>query len=211
MGSQGKRTDLTLSKVVAQLMLLAFAVGGLLGAWIVFDSIRRGETTYLPDDLLTLVNSDNPQSSTNIFGTHEPGVPDPGMRESGANSPQLPQPRTQVPQTQSAGPEPDGSRGTERPSGENLDLRTARRRVSVIMYATSWCPACKEAKAYMKQKGISYTELNVEKNEPARRMHRRRNPKGSVPTIVFDGDEVMVGFSAQGIESHMDRAARKYM
>ncbi len=37
----------------------------------------------------------------------------------------------------------------------------------VIMYCTPWCPACRRARAYLAEKGIKYTEVDISKDRAA--------------------------------------------
>lgn len=94
----------------------------------------------------------------------------------------------------------------ERPSSSGL--QGARRNVAITMYSTSWCGVCKRARRYMKDKGISFVEHDVDQNAGARAAYRRLNPRQSVPTIQID-DEVLVGFAPQNLEAAIDRAAAK--
>ena len=69
---------------------------------------------------------------------------------------------------------------------------------SVTMYSTSWCPHCKRARAYFAEKGIRFTEIDVEKSESGRRDYEALGGKG-VPVIVV-GEKMMRGFSPEGFE-----------
>jgi glutaredoxin len=71
----------------------------------------------------------------------------------------------------------------------------------VVLYTTSWCPACKSAKAYLAQKGISYQEKDVEKSrEAAEEFHRRGG--GGVPMVVINGRQ-MTGFSPEWVQEQL--------
>src|SRR5262249_28157438 len=87
-------------------------------------------------------------------------------------------------------------------------LAHARNNITVVMYSTAWCPACKAARQYMTSKGIAYVDNDVDASESARATLKRLNPRGSIPTIDVDGD-VMVGFGEEHFERMLDRAARK--
>jgi glutaredoxin len=63
----------------------------------------------------------------------------------------------------------------------------------VVMYATTWCPYCKQARKFFNRHGIVYVEYDVERNAKASRENKRLGG-GGVPTIVI-GDEVVSGFS----------------
>lgn len=87
-------------------------------------------------------------------------------------------------------------------------LKRARADITVTLYATTWCPACKSAREYMTTEGIAYVERDIEASPSSRAIMRRLNPKGSVPTMDIDG-EVLVGFSGDKIQSALDNAAKK--
>ena len=63
----------------------------------------------------------------------------------------------------------------------------------VVMYTTTWCPYCKQARKFFDRHGIVYVEYDVERNGKAWRENKRLGG-GGVPTIVV-GDEVVSGFS----------------
>jgi len=98
------------------------------------------------------------------------------------------------------------TRGTKGLTEE--ELRTAMRRVSVTMYSTDWCPVCKRARSWLLANGISFEELDVDRNEGARHRQLSLNPKGGVPTIDIDG-EVMIGFGAEHMQEVLRRAAER--
>ena len=87
------------------------------------------------------------------------------------------------------------------------EISAARRRVPVVMYSTTWCGVCKRARKYFQEAGISFTEHDVDENAAARAEYLRLNPRRSVPTITI-GDEVVIGFSPQAVNSALDAAAR---
>ena len=70
---------------------------------------------------------------------------------------------------------------------------------SVTMYMTSWCPHCKRARAYFTQKGIAFTELDVEKSAAGRKGYEALGG-GGVP-IILVGEKMMRGFSPQSFEA----------
>jgi len=76
----------------------------------------------------------------------------------------------------------------------------------VVMYATSWCGYCAQARAYFAKKGIAFVEHDVEKSAAANADFKRLGGKG-VPLIVYAG-YTMSGFNEQGFESLVARAKR---
>lgn len=88
-----------------------------------------------------------------------------------------------------------------------VDLAIARRSVEVTMYTTSWCPRCKEAKAWMARSSVSYTEKDIESSDANLAECKRYNPKASIPTTTIDG-AVLIGFGERSYERAIDAAAR---
>jgi len=77
---------------------------------------------------------------------------------------------------------------------------------AVVMYATSWCGYCAQARAYFAKNRIRYVEYDVEKDAAAKAEFKRLGGRG-VPLIV-QGGSVMRGFSEQSFEAFIARAAR---
>jgi glutaredoxin len=90
---------------------------------------------------------------------------------------------------------------------EARELADMRERVSVTVYYTSWCPACRSLRGYLAERGIRSTEYDVEHDRNAKLRQRQLNPRGSVPTVDIEG-QVLVGFSPESIEAALNRAAR---
>jgi glutaredoxin len=80
--------------------------------------------------------------------------------------------------------------------------------VDVVVYTTSWCPACKQAKSWMNAHGMAYDERDVEASVAYSRELRSLNPRGSIPTFDVEG-QVLVGFSDSALVRAMEQAARR--
>jgi glutaredoxin 3 len=69
----------------------------------------------------------------------------------------------------------------------------------VIIYTIPTCPWCRQAKEYLRQKGIQYTDHNVAEDRQAfDRMYKLTGQAG-VPVIVID-DEFIIGFNTKEID-----------
>jgi glutaredoxin 3 len=112
-------------------------------------------------------------------------VPTPGAVTVGAASPQAPTPET-----------------PETPAPVSLSD------VDVVVYTTSWCPACKQAKSWMNAHGMAYDERDVEASGAYSRELHSLNPRGSIPTFDVEG-QVLVGFSDRALVRAMEQAARR--
>ncbi|MCP1549168.1 MULTISPECIES: glutaredoxin 3 [Methylorubrum] len=63
----------------------------------------------------------------------------------------------------------------------------------VTIYTTAWCPYCSAAKSLLREKGVSFSEVDVEKTAGARAtMVQRAGGRTSVPQI-FVGDRHVGG------------------
>lgn len=71
----------------------------------------------------------------------------------------------------------------------------------IIMYSVQNCPYCEEARNYLKEKGYSYEEIDVNKNKEAFQDLVRRQING-VPAFVID-DLSIEGFKPEKIEELM--------
>jgi glutaredoxin 3 len=138
-----------------------------------------------------------------------PGGP-PGAFAAPADRPRLPLPESPVaPPTPAQAPNAPNAPIAEVAAGPDVvDLAVARRAVTITMYTTTWCPRCKEARAWMAANGVSYTERDIEANDANEAECKRYNPKGSIPTTVVDG-AVLIGFGERHFRDAIDGAARR--
>ena len=88
------------------------------------------------------------------------------------------------------------TRLTATPSGGGTAASASSQRI--VMYSAAWCPACKAAKQYMAQRGISYDEKDVDATPAYRSEFQQLGGKG-VPLILV-GDRRMEGFSPREFE-----------
>jgi glutaredoxin len=68
----------------------------------------------------------------------------------------------------------------------------------VVMYATSGCSYCQQARNYFRQQGIPFVEHDIEKDTLAYRDYKAFGGRG-VPVIFVD-QRRMNGFSTSGFE-----------
>ncbi len=69
-----------------------------------------------------------------------------------------------------------------------IDTTTA----TVTMYSTSWCPDCHRAKRFLAERGVEFSEVNIERTPgAAEQVMAWANGKRVVPTITV-GDRVLV-------------------
>jgi mycoredoxin len=60
--------------------------------------------------------------------------------------------------------------------------------MELIVYSSSWCPDCREAKRFLEKHKIPYTEINIETTPGAAQEVIRRTGKRAIPQFVIDGE-----------------------
>ncbi len=58
----------------------------------------------------------------------------------------------------------------------------------ITIYTTKWCPDCRYAKSFLRERGVTYREVNIEEDEAAEEIVLRAN-QGliKVPTLEVQG------------------------
>lgn len=68
----------------------------------------------------------------------------------------------------------------------------------VLFYSTSWCGDCLHSRHILKDSGIEFEEINIDKDEEsAKKVMSLNNGYRSVPTIVFPDGTILVEPSNQ--------------
>ncbi|HLV10002.1 MAG TPA: glutaredoxin domain-containing protein, partial [Halanaerobiales bacterium] len=49
--------------------------------------------------------------------------------------------------------------------------------LNIEVYSKQWCPYCRKAKAFLKAKGLSFTEHNVDEKDELNEMEKRAGRK----------------------------------
>jgi mycoredoxin len=73
----------------------------------------------------------------------------------------------------------------------------------ITMYTTSWCGDCRVTKRVLEQKGLAFTEIDIEQDpNAAETVMSINNGKRSVPTLAYNGQAVsMSGFSRAKLDA----------
>jgi len=54
----------------------------------------------------------------------------------------------------------------------------------ITMYSSTWCPDCRRAKIFLKERGVAFKEVNIEEDpEGEEIVIRANNGKRKVPTL----------------------------
>jgi glutaredoxin len=62
--------------------------------------------------------------------------------------------------------------------------------MQLTVYSSPWCPDCREAKRFLDQHKIPYTDVNVETTPGAVDEVVRQTGKRAIPQFVIDGEWV---------------------
>jgi glutaredoxin len=100
-------------------------------------------------------------------------------------------PRASVSAAPSAAPSATVAVKTPSPAEVTAPVRAT----PIIMFSTSWCGVCRNARAFMGQNGLNYTERDVDHDAAANAELKRLTGKTSVPAFLVDGKLVGPGFS----------------
>jgi glutaredoxin-like YruB-family protein len=71
--------------------------------------------------------------------------------------------------------------------------------MNVKVYSTSFCPYCKMAKEFLKDKKIPFEEINVQENPEAAKQMIEKSGQAGVPVIEIDG-QMVIGFNTEQIK-----------
>jgi glutaredoxin len=88
--------------------------------------------------------------------------------------------------------EPDAVLYPPEPEPEPESEPEPASRQGVVLYCTRWCPTCYRARAYLEQRGIPYTEIDINYDkEAARRVREWANGNQTTPTFEIYGTVVV--------------------
>jgi glutaredoxin 3 len=73
-----------------------------------------------------------------------------------------------------------------------------------VIFSTSTCSWCRRAKKYFREKGVSFKEINVERDPAAARDLVRKTGQSGVPVIKI-GNAWIVGFDKDRIDRELAR------
>lgn len=73
-----------------------------------------------------------------------------------------------------------------------------------VIFSTSTCSWCRRTKRYFREKGVSFKEINIEKDPAAARDIVRKTGQSGVPVIRIGGAWI-VGFDRESIDRELAR------
>ena len=73
-----------------------------------------------------------------------------------------------------------------------------------VIFSTSTCSWCRRAKRYFREQGVSFKEVNIERDPAAARDLVRKTGQSGVPVIKI-GSAWIVGFDKERIDKELAR------
>ena len=92
------------------------------------------------------------------------------------------------------------SSGTASKTTTGMQSSSKCSRGPVTLYGTSWCSVCREARAYLRKKGVSFTDKDVEADASAMSEMKRKAPSATSYPVIDIGGEILPGFSESAID-----------
>jgi mycoredoxin len=62
--------------------------------------------------------------------------------------------------------------------------------MEITVYSAPWCPDCREAKRFLDEHHLPYTDINIETTPGAAEEVIKRTGKRAIPQFVIDGEWV---------------------
>jgi glutaredoxin-like YruB-family protein len=90
------------------------------------------------------------------------------------------------------------SRPTEKPYAR-------KGRPEVVVYTTAWCGWCRKTLQFLDEKGVSYTNKDIEANDWNRDELIEKTGRTSIPVVEIDG-QIIRGFNAARMEQLLARS-----
>ncbi len=82
---------------------------------------------------------------------------------------------------------------------EGMLSKSKEKKASVIIYRTPTCPYCHMVAEYLKSKGISFVEIDVNRDPAAAKEMVMKSGQMGVPVIDING-QIIVGFNRPAID-----------
>lgn len=92
----------------------------------------------------------------------------------------------------------------QKQSPEQASQRADQVTPQIVMYSTRWCGDCRRAKRVFAAQGVSYTEIDIDRDEDAaERVAQINHGLRSVPTILFPDGSTLVEPSTAALEAKL--------
>ncbi len=80
--------------------------------------------------------------------------------------------------------------------------KVQKKQPRVVVFTTPSCPWCNRVKAYLKQKGVAFKNVDVSRDRRAAEDMVRRTGQQGVPVVLI-GSKAIVGFDKPKIDKYL--------
>ena len=74
----------------------------------------------------------------------------------------------------------------------------------VVIYSSPFCTYCIMVKNFFKKYGVIYQDINVQEDENAAREIIERTQQNTLPVIVIDDKEIIIGYDEEKMRKALD-------
>jgi len=104
----------------------------------------------------------------------------------------------------------DAAPGSAAPNASGAPQKAMAGGVTAIIYGASWCKPCHDTARYLRQRGVTVIDKDIEENEVAaaemrQKLARAGRSGSSIPVIDIMG-QIMVGFSPMALDQAIEAA-----
>jgi glutaredoxin len=104
----------------------------------------------------------------------------------------------------------DSAPNPAQPEASGAPQKALASGITAIIYGASWCKPCHDTARYLKQRGVTVIDKDIEENEVAaaemrQKLARAGRSGSSIPVIDLMG-QIMVGFSPMAIDQAIEAA-----
>ncbi|HYQ40329.1 MAG TPA: glutaredoxin family protein [Polyangiaceae bacterium] len=110
----------------------------------------------------------------------------------------------------SAVPAPSESAPSAQPDAANAPKKALASGISATIYGASWCKPCHDTAKYLKQRGVTVVDKDIDENpvaaaEMRQKLERAGRSGSSIPVIDLMG-QILVGFSPMALDRAIEAA-----
>ena len=77
----------------------------------------------------------------------------------------------------------------------------------IKVYSTQTCPWCIKLKAYLKEKGVEFDEIDVSADQQAAQEMMEKSGQMGVPQMEING-RMIVGFDKEAIDAELEKTGK---
>jgi mycoredoxin len=113
------------------------------------------------------------------------------------------------PATDPAAPPPEIQAAPGQPAPTQAELQAALSATPIVMYGTTWCGVCRQARQFMADNGLQYREIDADATPGAWDKIQQLTGRRAVPVIIVDGELTPAGLSPSNVMRAVSRSVER--